>query len=58
MAVEAMKLTALACDRLRSTATRCVIRDTGSRSLFLIVAPTRSKSWLIGSGAPTESRQK
>jgi integrase len=47
MAVEAIALTAPACDRLRSKATRRVIRDTGARSLFLIVAPSGAKSWMM-----------
>jgi integrase len=47
MGVEPIALTAPACDKLRAKATRRVIRDTGSRSLFLIVAPSGSKSWVM-----------
>ena len=47
MAVEPIGLTAPACDKLRAKATRRVIRDTGSRSLFLIVAPSGAKSWAM-----------
>jgi hypothetical protein len=47
MGVEAIALTAPACDKLRSKAMRRVIRDLGARSLFLIVAPSGTKSWMM-----------
>lgn len=58
MAVELIALTASACDRLRAKATRRVIRDTGSRSLFLIVVRPGRKVGRCASGAPTVSQER
>jgi len=47
MAVEGRDLTAPACDKFKPTTARRVIRDKGARSLFLIIAPSGAKSWMM-----------
>ena len=51
-------LTAAAVARFKAGAKRRVIRDGGSRSLYLVVQPSGTKSWLMRFRGPSGKAAK